>query len=124
MTEILHKELSYEVVGAAMAVHNELGPEFLETIYQKALCHELRQRGIPFEEEKQLPVTYKGQLLGEYRADIVVDEKIILELKAVSTLTKAHEAQALHYLTTTGLHLAILLNFGASSLQQKRIAKS
>lgn len=123
MAEILYKELSYAIVGAAMEVHKQLGPGFLEAIYRKALIHELTLRAILFEEEKVLPVYYKGQLLGEYKADLVIEGTIILELKGVSALTREHEAQALHYLTATGLRLAILINFGASSLQTKRIVK-
>ena len=95
----------------------------LEAVYQAALAHEFTLRGIPFEVQKRLLVTYKGQVAGEYVADIVVDGKVILELKAISTLNKAHEAQALNYLTATGLRLAILLNFGAESLQQERVVK-
>lgn len=88
MTEILFKELSYDVVGAAMEVHRILGPGFLEAVYQAALEHELALRNIPFEAQKRLAVTYKGRLVGEYVADIVVDGQIILELKAISALTK------------------------------------
>ena len=124
MAELLFKELAFAIVGAAMEVHRQLGPGFLEVVYRKALVYELTLRQIPFEEEKILPVYYKGQLVGEYKADIVVDGKIILELKAVSAIIKAHEAQALHYLTATGLQLALILNFGTGSLQQKRIARS
>lgn len=80
-------------------------------------------RGIRFESKKRLPVTYKGVLMGEYEADIVVEGKIILELKAVSTLTRAHEGQAHHYLAATGLRLAILVNFGTESLETKRVVK-
>ncbi len=123
MAEILYKELSYVIVGAAMEVHKQLGAGFLEAVYRKALIYELTLRAIPFEEERVLPVYYKGQLLGAYKADLVIDARIILELKAVSTLTREHEAQAIHYLTATGLRLAILINFGASSLQTKRIVK-
>ncbi len=124
MAEILFKELSFAIVGAAMEVHRQLGPGFLEVIYQKALAHELTLRGIPFEQEKLISVYYKGVLLGEYKADFVIDGKIILELKAVSAINSAHEAQALHYLAATGLQLAIIINFGSPSLQSKRIAKS
>src|SRR3989338_8607071 len=124
MTEILFKELSYAIVGAAMEVHNQLGPAFLEAVYQKALAYEFALRGIPFEEQKSLPVYYKGQLIGEYKADFVVDGKIIIEIKSVSTPAKAHEAQALHYLAATGLQLALILNFGTPSLQHQRIARS
>ncbi len=123
MTEILFKELSFAIVGAAMEVHRILGPGFLEAVYQAALEHELTLRGIPFEAQKRLAVMYKGRLAGEYVADFVVDGQIILELKAISALTKAHEAQAHNYLAATGLRLAILLNFGAKSLEQQRVVK-
>jgi len=123
MPEILFSALSYAIIGAAMEVHRILGPGFLEAVYQAALEHELTLRGIPFEAQKRLAVVYKDQIIGEYIADLVIDGKIILELKAVSKLTPAHEAQAHHYLAATGLRLAILLNFGAPSLEQKRIAR-
>jgi GxxExxY protein len=123
MIKILFKELSYKIIGAAMEVHRILGPGFLEAVYEAALAHELTLRGIPFERQKELPVYYKGQLVGHYVADFVVNGQIILELKAVSALTKAHEAQAHNYLAATGLRLGILLNFGAESLQQKRIVR-
>ena len=123
MTEILFKELSYAIVGAAMEVQRILGPGFLEAVYEAALAHELTLRGIRFESQRRLPVHYKDQLVGEYIADLVVEDHIILEIKAVSRLTSAHEAQAHNYLAATGLHLAILLNFGAESLQQKRIVR-
>ena len=92
-------------------------------VYQKALAHELTLRSIPFEPQKRLTVTYKGLDMGDYQADVVVDNQIILELKAISALNSAHEAQAHHYLTATGLRLAILLNFGADSLEHRRIVK-
>ena len=123
MTEILFKELSYAIIGAAMEVHRVLGPGFLEAVYESALAYELTLRGIHFEPQKHLPVYYKEQLLGEYIADLVIEEQIILELKAVSAISAAHEAQAHHYLAATGLKLAIILNFGAESLQQKRIVR-
>jgi GxxExxY protein len=123
MPEILYKDLAYAVVGAAMEVHRVLGPGFLEAVYEAALAHELTLRGIPFESQKQLPVYYKGQRVGDYIADCVVDGKIILELKAVSKFIPAHEAQAHNYLAATGLRLSILLNFGGASLQQRRIIR-
>ena len=123
MAEILYKELSYAVVGAAMEVHRILGPGFLEAVYQASLAHELTLRGIQSEQLKRLPVTYKGVLVGEYEADFVVEDKVILELKAVSKFHPAHEAQAINYLAATGLRLAILLNFGAQSLQHKRLVR-
>ena len=118
-------------VGAAMEVHRILGPGFLEAVYQAALAHELTLRGIRFEEHKRLPVYYKGVLVGDYEADFAVEDKIIpstssgrrLELKGVSALHPKHRAQAHNYLAATGLRLAILLNFGADSLQHKRVVK-
>ena len=106
-----------------MEVHRVLGPGFLEAVYQKALVSELSLQGIRFEEFKQLPVYYKEKLVGNYEADIVVEDQIILELKSISALNDRHKAQAIHYLTATGLRLAILLNFGAPSLQHKRVVK-
>jgi GxxExxY protein len=123
MAEILYKELSYQVVGAAMEVHKVLGPAFVEPVYQKAYAHELYLRAIPYEEQKLLPVHYKGQFVGEYRADFVIDNKIIIEIKAVSSLNEIHDAQAINYLAATGLRVAILINFGEKSLKTKRIAK-
>jgi GxxExxY protein len=123
VTEILFKELSYKIIGAAMEVHRTLGPGFLEAVYEAALAHELALQDIPFERQKDLPVTYKGQPVGHYVADFVMDGEVVVELKAVSMLTKAHQAQAHNYLAATGLRLAILINFGAESLQQKRIVR-
>ncbi len=123
MPEIILKELSHSVYGAALEVHKTLGPGFLEAVYQASLAHELKLRGIPFKEQVHLPVKYKGTLVGEYIADFVIDDKIIIELKAVSTIIPAHQAQAMNYLAATGYKLAIVLNFGSASLQQKRIVK-
>jgi GxxExxY protein len=123
MTKLLYETLTYDIIGAAMEVHRVLGPGFLEAVYQAALEYELTLRGIPFEAQKRLEVIYKGQVVGEYIADIVVDGKVIVELKAISALTKAHEAQAHNYLAATGLRLALLLNFGAKSLEWKRIVR-
>ena len=124
MTEILFKELSFNVVGVAMEVHQILGPGFLESVYQASLEKELTLRGIPFQHQVDLPVCYKGDLVGVYKADLVVDDKIIVEIKGISKLNASHNAQALHYLAATGLELAVLVNFGASSLEYRRVVKS
>lgn len=123
MAEILYKELSFAIIGAAMEVHRLLGAGFLEAVYQKALAYELTLRNIPFEEQVRLPVTYKGVLVGDYIADFVIDGKIILEIKSVPALTDAHKAQAINYLAATGYELAILLNFGEPRLHQERIVR-
>ena len=106
-----------------MEVHRILGPGFLETVYQAALAHELTLRGIPFEQQVRLPVYYKSILVGEYIADFVIDGKIILEIKAIAEIHEAHRAQAINYLAATGFELALLLNFGESSLKQDRLVR-
>jgi len=123
MAEILYKELSYAVVGAAMEVHRTLGSAFLEGVFEEALAHEFDLQHIPYEQQKWLPVFYQGKQVGKFRADFVVDGKIILELKAVKAINEIHEAQAHNYLAASGLRLAIILNFGAPSLEFKRIVK-
>lgn len=123
MANLLYKELTYAVIGAAMEVHNELGSGFLEAVYQKALAKELSLREIAFLEQVKLPVRYKGLLVGEYFADFTVEGKLIVEIKAVSKLNRAHQAQAMHYLAATGYRLALLLNFGSASLQHRRVIK-
>ena len=124
MTELLYKDLSFSIIGAAMEVQNILGSGFLEAVYQSALEREFVLRKISFQSKVKLPVSYKGEVIGEYEADLVIDKKIIVELKAISRFNSAHEAQALHYLTATGLQLALLINFGAGSLEYRRIIKS
>jgi len=123
MTELLYKELTFAVIGAALEVHRILGPGFLEAVYQAALERELTLRGIPFENQVKLPVSYKDILIGEYAADFIIDGKLIVEIKAVSNFNSQHQAQAMHYLTATGCRLALLLNFGTGSLQHHRVIK-
>ena len=118
-----HRELTYQIIGAAMEVHRALGPGFLESVYQVALAHELTLRKVPFEREVHLPVSYKGTVVGDFIADFWVDNKVILELKAVSSLHPKHEAQAIHYLAATGCQIALLLNFGTLSLEHKRLIR-
>ena len=123
MSELLYGSLTYAIIGAAMEVHNNLGPGFLENVYQKAFAHEMFLRKIAFKEQIKLPVTYKNLLVGEYIADYTVEEKLIIEIKAVSRLNRAHQAQAMHYLASTGYRLALLVNFGESSLEHRRIIR-
>jgi len=96
MVELLYKELTFAVIGAAMEVHKILGPGFLEAVYQTALERELTLREIPFEQKVKLPVTYKDVSVGVYEADLVIDQKFIVEIKAVSKLNTSHQAQAMH----------------------------
>ena len=124
MTELLFKELSFSIFGAAIEVFNTLGHGFLEAVYQKALAHEFKLRGMPFMEQVRLPVKYKDLLVGEYSADFVVDGKIIVEIKSVSHFKNELQAQAMHYLAATGYQLAILLNFGRpGKVEQWRVVR-
>ena len=116
---------TYAVIGACMEVHNELGHGFLEPVYQKALAAELTRRGIPFLREQEYEVLYKGERIGaKYKADFVCFNSIILELKALSALSSAHEAQVINYLKATGFERGLLINFGMSKLQYKRLILS
>lgn len=121
MTEVfLHKELSYAIIGAAMEVHRILGPGFVESVYEEALAHEFDLRDIPYERQVKLAVRYKEIIAGEFRADFLVDEKIVAELKATKALTEVDEAQLLNYLKGTGYRVGLLLNFGTPSLEHRR----
>ncbi|MDY7009477.1 MAG: GxxExxY protein [Planctomycetota bacterium] len=119
--QIFHKELSFEVVGCAYKVHRTLGPGFPEGVYHKALCYELINAEIPFESEKAIEVFHDGKICGEFRADLVVDNKIVLELKALEELNGNHISQAVSYLKATRLKLAILINFGTENLETQRV---
>lgn len=110
--ELIHKELTDKILKAFYEVYNQLKYGFREKIYQKALRYELTQMGIQVEEEKPVSVYYKGMLMGEYRADLLVEKKIILELKAQSTIKGPHEAQLLNYLRAMPIEIGFVLNFG------------
>lgn len=107
-------ELSKTVIGAAFTVHNELGYGFLESVYKKALCKELRLIGLKCECEKDIEVKYKDEIVGIFRADILVENQLILELKSVLTLAPIHETQLVNYLKATGIERGLLINFGHS----------
>ena len=118
-----HSEETEKIIGACMAVHNELGNGFLEPVYQSALAEEFKIQNIPFEKEKQINVYYKGiKLDKEYFADFICFGNIIVELKAVSSLVKAHKAQVINYLNATGMEIGLLVNFGENSLKWERIS--
>ena len=119
--KILHKELSYKVVGLAMQVHTELGYGFLEKVYENALMVLLRENGIKAEQQVPIKVYFHGQIVGEYVADIFVEDCIILELKAQEKIIEIHKVQTLNYLKATNLKLALLMNFGKYKLECERL---
>ena len=121
---LLYKEESYEIIGAAMEVHKQLGNGFLEAVYQEALAIELKNRNIPFKKEYKLEVNYKGHILQKYYlADFVCYDKIIIETKAVKELIGIDESQVINYLKATDMKLGILINFGSHSLEYKRLIR-
>ena len=112
MPELLHSELTELILRCSFEVHGLLGAGFLEKVYENALVVELKEEGILVEQQKILKVQYKGQVVGEYCADLVVDNKVIVELKAVESLSNIHEIQLKNYLCATGIEVGLLLNFG------------
>ncbi|RCV66076.1 PD-(D/E)XK nuclease superfamily protein [Methanophagales archaeon] len=117
----LYNDLTQEIIGAAMEVHRELGSGFLEYVYEEALCYELNLRKISFERQKELDIYYKELLIPrKYKPDLIVDDKVIVEIKATSGLTEIEEAQLLNYLKATKIRVGLLLNFGKKSLEVKR----
>jgi len=124
MKEIVYKDEAFKIVGAAMEVHKTLGNGFLEAVYHEALMIEFEKRGIPYKHEEPLYIKYKDvQLKKTYVADFVCYEKIIVEVKALSQLISDHESIVLNYLKASGFKLGMLINFGASSLEHKRLVK-
>ena len=111
-------KLTENIIGAAMEVHRELGPALLESMYESCLCHELKLRKINFKRQVAVPVVYKGITVdGEYRIDLVVDEEVVIELKAVEKILPVHEAQLLTYMRLTRSRLGFLLNFNVTRLR-------
>ena len=118
-----HDESTEKIIGCAYTVANTLGAGFLEKVYENTLSHELRKQGIAVAEQSQISVNYDGVVVGEFVADLVVADTVIVELKAVSGgLNDAHMAQCLNYLKATGLKVCLLLNFGRSKVEVKRIS--
>ena len=119
--EYLEAALTGKVIGAFYETYNQMGHGFLESVYENALALQLEADGIRFERQVDLEVRFKGQLVGLFRADFLVEGKVIIEIKAVEHLLPAHDAQLLNYLKATGIPLGLLLNFGPKAQVRRRI---
>jgi GxxExxY protein len=121
--QYLHSELTGKIIGCALEVHNALGNGFQEVIYQRALEIEMTQQGLAFSREHEMNIFYKGIHIGRRRVDFFVEEKVMVELKAVIQLEDVHLAQAINYLEASGMKVGLLINFGSRSMQFKRVMK-
>jgi len=121
--KILYKKLSYLIIGLAMEIYNKLGYGFLEKVYENALMILFKREGIQAEQQVPIKVYFDGKVVGDYVADILIENKIIIELKSVEKIINAHKAQVLNYLSATGIHLGIILNFGKEELKFERFVK-
>jgi len=119
--DFLHKELTEKLIEASLEVMKELGSGFLESVYEKALLIILRQKGITVRSQVPLKVSFRGEVVGEFFADILADEKVIVELKAVKVLMPEHQAQLINYLKATGIDVGLLINFGTPKLEVRRV---
>jgi GxxExxY protein len=118
---LLYEELTGQIIKACFDVINELGAGFLESVYQNALVLALRQKGLMVEPQKPIAVIFRGENVGQFYADLLVDEKVIIELKAVSALQPEHQAQLINYLKATGIEVGLLVNFGVPKLEYRRL---
>jgi len=114
-------DLTERIIGCAMTVSNALGAGFVEKVYENALAHELRKAGLEVAQQRGVTVSYDGIIIGDYAVDLLVQESVIIELKATKAVADVHRAQCINYLRATGLHLCLLLNFGNPRLEIKRI---
>ena len=123
MNEYILKDITGKIIGAAIEVHKILGPGFLEGIYEEALVYELKQRGIKYERQKEISIKYKNISVGNQRIDLLVEEKVIVELKAVDLLHPIHDAQLITYLKAANKRVGLLINFNVEQLKDgiKRI---
>lgn len=124
LKQLMYADLTYKIRGAVFNVYNALGYGHKEQVYQKALEKEFKEMNIPFQKEESLDVSYKGEIVGNYRPDFVIDSKVIIEIKAVEFMPKTYEQQLIHYLKTTDFKVGLLINFGQSKLVIKRLVWS
>lgn len=119
--ELKYSEITGKIIGAAMKVHTTLGRGFQEVIYQRAMEIEMAKQGLKFQREMEMEVFYDGQKVGTRRADFFVEDKVMVELKAVSLLEEVHLAQAINYLEASNMEVGLLINFGTKSLEFRRL---
>ncbi|CAN5689847.1 GxxExxY protein [soil metagenome] len=121
MEKLLYGDLTYQVIGLAMKVHQTLGNGFLEKVYENSLMLLFKRAGLTAKQQVAVKVYFEGEIVGEYIADILVEGKVILELKVTDKITNIHKAQVLNYLKATGLEIALIINFGGRSLEHFRL---
>jgi GxxExxY protein len=120
-TNIIYPNLSYQITGAVFEVHKKLGPGFLESVYQKALIQELSGRGMNVETEKVVDLKYKDKKIGTHRLDLVIEHRVVVELKTVESFSIHHKAQLTSYLKASGYKLGILVNFSKAKVEYRRV---
>jgi GxxExxY protein len=121
MGKLLYEDLTYKIIGAAQEVYKELGPGYLESVYEDALCYELALKNIPYQRQIDLDVKYKDTIFEKrFRADLLVEDKVLVENKAIKSITNQDEAQLINYLKTTRLKVGLLFNFGAEEFEMIR----
>ena len=113
--------ITEKAIGCAFAVSNTLGSGFLEKVYENALCHEIKKSGLKVSQQHRINVLYDGEIVGEYIADLIIENSVLIEIKAVNSLDQIHAAQCLNYLKATELRICLLLNFGAPKVEVRRI---
>ena len=118
-----HEELTKKIIAAAYHVYNKMGFGFLESVYEKCLLIELRKAGLRSEAQKPIVVKYENEVVGEFKADIIVEETVIVELKSVKQIMQAHEVQLVNYLVATGKPIGLILNFGEQKVEVRRKVK-
>jgi len=123
-TEVQFEELTEKVIGCAYAVHNKMGFGFLESVYEKCLAIELQKAGLACQVQQPLNVYYDDALVGQFLADIVVEDRLILELKSSRSIARKHEVQLVNYLVATGMDVGLVINFGADKVEVKRKVRS
>jgi GxxExxY protein len=123
-TRLKYQHITQSIIGCAIEVTNELGAGFLESVYEKALLLALRQKGLIATSQQPIKVMFRGEPIGDFHADLIVEGKVIVELKAVKAIAPEHQAQIINYLNATGIEVGLLINFGNPKLEYKRFTRS